>query len=95
MARMSWGASSITGLEAEHATYHQVSVVHAAPSFDNPSSARFSFGSVEFSIGVPPRIRDTYASDRRLAGAWRSIDLSGGREIEADHRLLLVQTYGG
>ena len=74
---------------------HQVSVVHAAPSFHSQDSARFSFSDVEFSFGVGPRIRDTYASDRRLAGAWHGIDLSGGRKIEAGQRLLWVQTYGG
>ena len=95
MARMSWGASSITGLDADHATYHQISVVHAAPSFDNPNSARFCFGSVEFLIGIETQIRDTYASDRRLTGAWRRTDSSRGRKIDADHGLLLVQTYGG
>ncbi len=95
MARIGCGASSITGPGADDATYQQVSAVHAAPSFHRQNSARFSFSDVEFSIGVGPRIRDTYASDRRLAGAWDGIDLSGGRRIEAGHRLLLVQTYGG
>jgi hypothetical protein len=95
MARISCGASLITGLGAEDATYHQVPVVHVAPSFHGQDSARFSFEPVEFSIGVEPRIRDTHASDRRLAGARLGIDLSGGREIGADCELLLVQTYGG
>jgi hypothetical protein len=95
MARIGCCASQINGPKAEYAMCHQVSVVHAAPSFHRQDSARFSFGAVEFPFGVGPRIRDTYASDRRLAGAWYGIDLSGGREIEADHRLLLVQTYGG
>lgn len=94
MARTSWGASSMTGLKAEDATYHRISVVHAAPSFHSQSSARFSFGSVESSSGVGPRIRDTYASDRRLAGARHGIDLPGGRGNDG-YGLLLVQTYGG
>ena len=95
MARMSCGASSMTGPRAEHATYHHILMVHSAPSFHGQSSARFVFGSGEFSSRVAPRIRETYASDRRLAGAWHGIDLSGGRKNDADHRLLLVQTYGG
>ena len=95
MARISCGASIMTGIKAEDATYHRVSVVHAAPSFHRLNSARFSYSSVKLSIGVAPRIRDTYASDRRLTGAWDGIDLSGGRRIEAGDRLLLVQTYGG
>ena len=95
MARISCGASIMTGIKAEDATYHRVSVVHAAPSFHSQDPARFSFSDVEFPFGVAPRIRDTYASDRRLAGARLGFDLSGGRKIEADHRLLLVQTYGG
>lgn len=95
MARMSCGASSITGPKAEHATYHRIPMVHSAPGFHGQNSARFSFGSDEFSSRVTTRIRDTYASDRRLAGAWYGIDLSGGRKNDADHGLLLVQTYGG
>ena len=94
MARISCGASMTTGPKADTA-YHQVSVVHAAPSFHGQDSARFFYNSVKSSFGVDPQIRDTYASDRRLAGARLGFDLSGGRKIEADHRLLLVQTYGG
>jgi hypothetical protein len=95
MARMSWGASLITGPVAEDATYQRLSVVHAATSFHGQDSARFSYSSVRNSIGVEPRIRDTYASDRRLAGARLGFDLPGGRENEAGYGLLLVQTYGG
>ena len=95
MARISCCASQIDGPKAEYAMCHQVSVVHAAPSFHSQDSARFSYSYVDHSGGVRPRIRDTYASDRRLAGAWHGIDFSGGRKIEADQRLLLVQTYGG
>jgi hypothetical protein len=95
MARIGCCASQIDGPKAEYAMCHQVSVVHAAPSFHSQDSARFSFSDVEFPFGVAPRIRDTYASDRRLTGAWDGIDLSGGRRIEAGDRLLLVQTYGG
>ncbi len=95
MARISCCASQIDGPTAEYAMCHQVSVVHAAPSSHSQDSARFSFSDVEFPFGVAPRIRDTYASDRRLAGAWHGFDLSGGRKIEADQRLLWVQTYGG
>ena len=95
MARISCGASIMTGLKAEDATYHRVSVVHAAPSFHRLNSARFSYSSVKLSIGVAPRIRETYASDRRLAGARPGIDLPGGQGINTGVGLLPVQTYGG
>ena len=95
MARISCGASLITGPGAEDATHPQISVVHAAPSFHGQDSARFSYSSIDRSNGVRPRIRDRHASDRRLAGARLGIDLRGGRGNDAGHGLLLVQTYGG
>ena len=95
MARISCGASLITGPGAEHATYPQISVVQAAPSFYRLNSARFSFSSDEFLSGLDSRIRDTYAFDRRLAGARPGIDLRGGRGNDAGVGLLPVQTYGG
>ncbi len=95
MARIGCGASSITGPGADDATYQQVSAVHAAPSFHGQDSARFFYSSLEYSSGVGPRIRDTHASDRRLAGARLGIDLRGGRGNDAGDGLLFVQTYGG
>src|SRR5277367_5907395 len=83
MARISCGASMTTGPKAEDTAYHQVPVVRAASSFHVQDSARFFYSSVTLSIGVEPRIRETYASDRRLAGARLGIDLPGGRKIEA------------
>ena len=100
MARLScYCAPLITGPGAEHATYPTPSVhaqvVQIAPSFSNLNSARFSFGLNYVSGRVKPRIRDTYASDRRLAGARLGIDLRGGRGNFAGVGLLPVQTYGG
>jgi hypothetical protein len=104
---MSCGASLITGLDAVDAGYQQVSVVPAAPSSYIKDSAFLVSGLLslsdvfardlrrEHSDGVAPRIRDIYASDRRLAGARLGFDLPGGRENEAGYGLLLVQTYGG
>jgi hypothetical protein len=95
MARISCGASLITGPKADDATYHQVAVVPVAPSFYLRDSARFYLASIEHAGGVTPQIRDIYASDRRLAGAGPDIDLPGGRESDIGHGLLSVQTYGG
>jgi hypothetical protein len=94
MARISCGASLITGPGAD-ATHRRLAVGHAAPSFDGHDSARFCYDGNEFSDGVRPRIRDTYAFDRRLAGARLGIDLRGGRGNDSGVRLLPVQTYGG
>jgi len=95
MARIGCGASLITGLGADDATYLQVSVVHAARSFHGHASARSSYSYFDRSRGVIPRIRDTFASDRRLAGARIGIDLRGGRGNDAGGGLPFVQTYGG
>ena len=96
MARMSCcGASLITGPGAEHATYPQISVVHAAPSFHSQNSARFSYRPSDRSSPEIPGIRETYASNRRLAGARLGIDLRGGRGNDAGVGLPPVQTYGG
>ena len=95
MACISCGASLITGPGADDATHRQSDVVHAAPSFHGQDSARFSYNGNEFPGGVNPRIRDTYAFDRRLAGARPGIDLRGGRGNDAGVGLLPVQTYGG
>jgi hypothetical protein len=99
MARISCGASLITGPGAD-ASHRWLAVVHAAPSFHGQDSARFFYSSSKFPIGVNPRIRDTYARDtyafdRRLAGARPGIDLRGGRNIDTGVGLLPVQTYGG
>jgi hypothetical protein len=95
MARISCGASLITGPGAADATHRQSAVVHTARSFHGHDSARFSCNDSEFPDGVNPRIRDTYAFDRRLAGARPGIDLPGGQGINTGVGLLPVQTYGG
>ena len=100
MARTSCGASLITGPGAD-AMHRYSDTVHAAPSFHGQDSARFFYKTrffnkgCCFSDGVHPRIRDTYAFDRRLAGARPGIDLRGGRENDSGVGLLPVQTYGG
>src|SRR5579862_4634108 len=91
-------ASLITGPGAEHATYLlkiPAQKAQIAPSFRHPNSARFSYSHRSTSGRVKSRIRDTYASDRRLAGARPGIDLRGGRGNDAGVGLLPVQTYGG
>ena len=95
MARISCGASLINGPRADKATHQRKLVVHLASSFHGQSSARFSFSGTNFSDGVKPRFRDTYAFDRRLAGARPGIDLCGGQENDSGVGLLPVQTYGG
>jgi hypothetical protein len=95
MARISCGASFITGPGADDVTHRSFSVVQIAPSFHGQDSARFFYNGSEFSVGVRPRIRDTYAFDRRLAGARPGIDLPGGQGIKTGVGLLPVQTYGG
>src|SRR5208283_2449982 len=99
MACISCGASLITGPGADEPTHWQIVVVHVAPSFHGQESARFSYSSQNHSSvflgGVRPRIRDTFAFDRRLAGARPGIDLCGGRRLDTGVGLLPVQTYGG
>src|SRR5579871_1129085 len=99
MACISCGASLITGPGADEPSHWQIAVAHAAPSFHGQDSARFSYSSLNhssaFSGGVRPRIRDTFAFDRRLAGARPGIDLCGGQGNDTGVGLLPVQTYGG
>jgi hypothetical protein len=95
MAGISCGAALITGPGAGDATHRLFAVVHAAPSFHGQDSARFSYSGNEFPGGVNPRIRDTYAFDRRLAGARPGIDLPWGQGNDTGVGLLPVQTYGG
>jgi hypothetical protein len=103
MACISCGASLITGPGADEPSHWQIAVAHAAPSFHGQDSARFSYSSQNHSQnnskvlsgGIKPRIRDTFAFDRRLAGARPGIDLCGGRRLDTGVGLLPVQTYGG
>ena len=100
MARMSCGASLASGHGAD-VTCKQFSArgLHSMVvtlDFDarNSASASDSF-SLAGSLGLTPEIRDTYASNRRLAGTQFGVDFRGGGKSAPARSPSLVQTYGG
>src|SRR6202050_4301412 len=77
LARMTCGASLADGHAAD-ASRMSLSLVLVTPDFEARNSACFLDSSRSGSLGLIPEIRDTYASNRRLAGTRSKVDFHGG-----------------